>query len=66
MREAWPFLLLSMTWGASFLFMQQAVHEFGPLPTAAVRVAVASLFLLPLLIARGLGPQRGREGHRRG
>jgi len=61
MREAWPFLLLSMTWGASFLFMQQAVHEFGPLPTAAVRVAVASLFLLPLLIARGLGPQLRRH-----
>ena len=59
--EAWPFLLLSMTWGASFLFMQQAVHEFGPLPTAAVRVAVASLFLLPLLIARGHWPALRRH-----
>ena len=59
--EALPFLLLSMSWGASFLFMQQAVHEFGPLPTAAVRVAVASLFLLPLLIARGQWPALRRH-----
>ena len=59
--EALPFLLLSMSWGASFLFMQQAVHDFGPLPTAAVRVAVASLFLLPLLIARGQWPALRRH-----
>lgn len=61
MGQAWPFFLLSMTWGASFLFIQQAVHEFGPLPTAAVRVAVASVFLLPLLVARGQWPALRRH-----
>lgn len=51
------FLLLAAIWGSSFLFMRVAVVEFGPLPTAAVRVAVAAIFLLPLLWWRGLGPQ---------
>ena len=51
------FILLAAIWGASFLFMRLGAVEFGALPTAAVRVAVASLFLLPLLWLRGLGPQ---------
>lgn len=50
------FVLLAAIWGASFLFMRLAVVDFGPLPTAFMRVGVAALFLLPLLIARGLGP----------
>lgn len=51
------FVLLAAIWGSSFLFTRVAVVEFGALPTAAVRVAVAALFLLPLLLWRGLGPQ---------
>jgi drug/metabolite transporter (DMT)-like permease len=51
------FILLGAIWGSSFLFMRLAVVEFGALPTAAVRVAVASVFLLPILWLRGLGPQ---------
>lgn len=51
------FVLLAAIWGSSFLFMRVAVVEFGALPTAAVRVLVASLFLLPLLWWRGLGAQ---------
>jgi drug/metabolite transporter (DMT)-like permease len=50
------FLLLGAIWGSSFLFMRNAVVEFGPLPTAAVRVSIAAAFLLPLLWWRGLGP----------
>ena len=50
---ALEFVLLAAVWGASFLFMQQAAREFGALPTAFVRVAVAALCLLPLLLARG-------------
>ncbi|MCJ0762278.1 DMT family transporter [Variovorax terrae] len=50
------FVLLSAIWGASFLFMRVATVEFGALPTAALRVAIAALFLLPLLLWRGLGP----------
>jgi drug/metabolite transporter (DMT)-like permease len=51
------FILLAALWGSSFLFTRLAVVEFGALPTAAVRVAIASLFLLPLLLMRGHGPQ---------
>jgi drug/metabolite transporter (DMT)-like permease len=51
------FLLLAAIWGSSFLFTRLAVVEFGALPTAALRVAIASLFLLPLLLMRGHGPQ---------
>ncbi|HSV78416.1 MAG TPA: DMT family transporter [Ramlibacter sp.] len=51
------FILLAAIWGSSFLFMRLAVGEFGPLPTAALRVAIAALFLLPLMLWRGLGPQ---------
>jgi drug/metabolite transporter (DMT)-like permease len=50
------FVLLAAIWGASFLFTRLSVGEFGPLPTAAVRVAIAAAFLLPLVLMRGLGP----------
>ena len=43
------FLLLAAIWGSSFLFMRIAAAEMGALPTAALRVAIASLFLWPLL-----------------
>lgn len=55
------FVLLAAIWGSSFLFMRLGAVEFGALPTAAVRVAVAAAFLLPLLWARGLGPQLRRH-----
>lgn len=51
------FLLLSALWGSSFLLMRAAALEFGPLPTAAGRVAIAAACLLPLVWWRGLGPQ---------
>lgn len=52
---AWAidFLLLGAIWGSSFLFMRLATVEFGALPTAAVRVAIAAAFLFPLLLLRG-------------
>ena len=49
-------VLLGALWGASFLFMRIGAAEFGALPAAAVRVAVASVFLAPLLLMRGHGP----------
>ena len=56
--SAWlpEYLLLAALWGSSFLFMRLGAVEFGALPTAGVRVAIASLFLLPLLLYKGLGP----------
>ncbi|MEO5796211.1 MAG: DMT family transporter [Rhodoferax sp.] len=50
------FLLLAAVWGASFLFMRTASVEMGAVPTAAVRVAIAALTLLPLLVWRGQMP----------
>ena len=50
------FVLLAAIWGASFLFMRIAVVEFGPIATAALRVAIAAAFLGPLLVLRGHGP----------
>lgn len=55
------FVLLAAIWGSSFLFMRLGAVEFGALPTAGVRVAIAALFLLPLLLWRGLGPQLARH-----
>lgn len=50
------FLLLSAIWGASFLFMRMGATEFGPLPTAGVRVGLAALVLLPIMLHRGEWP----------
>lgn len=49
-------VLLGGLWGASFLFMRIGAAEFGALPTAAVRVAIAMIFLLPLMVLRGQLP----------
>jgi drug/metabolite transporter (DMT)-like permease len=56
--KAWmlDFVLLAAIWGASFLFMRLGARELGAIPTAGLRVAIATLFLLPILLARGHGP----------
>lgn len=53
--RAWlgDFVLLAAIWGSSFLFMRVAASELGPMPTAALRVGIAALFLTPLLHGRG-------------
>ncbi len=58
------FVLLSALWGASFLFMRLGAAEFGALPTAGVRVTVAAVFLLPLLLLRGLWSDLFRHRHK--
>lgn len=50
------FGFLAAIWGSSFLFTRIGTLEFGFLPTAFVRVAVAALFLLPLVALRGALP----------
>lgn len=42
--------ILAAIWGASFLFMRIAAPEFGPILLMTLRVAIASLCLMPLLI----------------
>jgi drug/metabolite transporter (DMT)-like permease len=61
--KAWlpDFVLLAALWGSSFLFMRLGAVEFGALPTAAVRVAIGAVFLLPLLLLRGLGPMLAKN-----
>lgn len=46
-------IALAALWGGSFLFLRVGAGEFGPVALSAVRVIGASLFLLPLLQARG-------------
>ena len=46
-------MLLAVIWGSSFLFTHLAVVEFGALPTAAIRVSIATLFLLPIVWFKG-------------
>ena len=52
-RDLRELLLLAAVWGASFLFMRLGAAQFGALPLAWLRVAGATLVLLPLLLARG-------------
>ena len=54
-------LLLSAIWGSSFILMRVGVPEFGPLPTAAVRVCIGALCLLPLVWWRGQMPELKRH-----
>ena len=49
------FVALAAIWGASFLFMRLAVGDFGVVATAAARVCIAALFLLPLMLWKGHG-----------
>lgn len=48
------FFLLAALWGSSFLFMRLGAAEFGPIPTAGLRVALAALFLLPVFLVKGV------------
>jgi drug/metabolite transporter (DMT)-like permease len=52
-RDVGELLLLSVLWGAAYLFMRAAVPAFGPAPLIALRMAIAVAVLLPLLMWRG-------------
>ena len=62
-RDLTDLLLLAALWGGSFLFMRYAAPAFGAVPLMWLRVAIASVCLLPLLVARGqvgeLAPRAG-------
>jgi drug/metabolite transporter (DMT)-like permease len=53
-RRPWwvDLLALSAVWGSSFMFTKIAAQDIGAFPTAFSRVAVATLFLLPLLLLK--------------
>jgi drug/metabolite transporter (DMT)-like permease len=49
-------LLLSLLWGAAYLFVRAAVPAFGPAPLVALRLGMAALLLLPWMLLRGGWP----------
>ncbi len=53
-RDLVDLVLLGALWGASFLFMRMAAPEFGPVPLIAVRVAIATVVLMPMVVWRGV------------
>ena len=52
-RDLIELLLLSVLWGAAYLFMRAAVPAFGPAPLVAMRLGLAAALLLPVLLLRG-------------
>jgi drug/metabolite transporter (DMT)-like permease len=48
-----PFLLLSLLWGSSFLFIKVAVEEFSPVQVAFGRLAVGAVVLVVAVYASG-------------
>jgi drug/metabolite transporter (DMT)-like permease len=53
-RQTWLLLiLLSVLWGGTFFFIGVAVRELPPFTIVLVRVALGTLFLLPVLKALG-------------
>jgi drug/metabolite transporter (DMT)-like permease len=62
-RDLADLVLLAALWGGSFLFMRYAAPAFGALPLMWLRVAIATVCLLPLLVWRGqVGALRERIG----
>jgi drug/metabolite transporter (DMT)-like permease len=61
-RDRLELALLAALWGGSFLFMRLAAPAFGASALAAVRVAVASAVLLPLLLLTQPGWREGSRG----
>ncbi len=47
-----------MIWGASFLFIKEALHTFAPIDVALVRVALGAVVLFAALAARREAPPR--------
>lgn len=41
-------IVLGAIWGASFLFIREAAHDFGPIALMFIRVFVAAIILLPI------------------
>ena len=62
-RDLLDLTLLAELWGGSFLFMRYAVPDFGVVPLIWLRVALASICLLPLLLLkRQFGALRRQAG----
>ena len=63
LANALRLITLSAIWGGSFLFMRLAAPDFGVVPLIWLRVALASICLLPLLLLkRQFGALRRQAG----
>jgi drug/metabolite transporter (DMT)-like permease len=56
-------LVLSLIWGASFMFIKVGVRELDPIALVAVRISLGALTLLPIVLAR-YGPRETAAGLR--
>lgn len=56
-----PFLLLSLLWGSSFLFIKVAVEDFSPVEVAFGRLAVGAVVLVVAVYASGGRLPRSRR-----
>ncbi|PCE21945.1 EamA family transporter [Paraburkholderia acidicola] len=54
---------LAALWGASYLFIRMGAGQFGAVPLAGARAALAALLLTPLLALRGAGGLRELRAH---
>ncbi len=58
-RDTAALLVLSLVWGAAFLFIRTAVHDISPLTVVAGRLTIAAIVLVPAaLLTRSAMPPR--------
>ena len=55
-QDVLELLLLSLLWGAAYLFVRAAVPDFGPAPLVVLRLGLAALLLAPVMLLRGGWP----------
>lgn len=60
-RQWLLFVLLSLAWGASFLFIKLALDELSPLMIGFVRLVIASLTMWIIAVATHRRPRFGRR-----
>lgn len=56
-----PFLILSVLWGSSFLFIKVGIESFSPIQVAFGRIAIGALVLVVALYAMGERLPRDRR-----
>ena len=56
-RDVFDLIMVAALFGGAFLFMRVAAPEFGAIPLIAVRLALAAMFLLPVIFARRRIPE---------
>ena len=55
-------VVLALMWGTSFILMKRGLEVFSPWELGSIRIAVASLFLLPLALTRLRGLESRHYG----